>query len=135
MTTWIESSYCANGACVQLGWRRSTRCSSGGCVEVAHEDDQVLMRDSKLGEASPVIEFTPSEWTEFAAAAPGWDRVNAVVAGGVRLTNTHMIESHDPVCITDYALRHLHFTWDEWDAFVAGAKDGEFTVATLSRAT
>lgn len=48
--TWTKSSYSGN---------------NNGCVEVAHLDGQVFVRDSKLGEASPVLAFTPHEWVCF----------------------------------------------------------------------
>jgi len=36
---------------------KSSFCQSDGCVELAFTDDVVLMRDSKIGEDSPVIEI------------------------------------------------------------------------------
>ncbi|RBM19072.1 DUF397 domain-containing protein [Streptomyces sp. PT12] len=60
---WITSSYSeANGNCVELAalngarWTTSSRSSDNGqCVEVARVTDVVAMRDSKLGEQSPVL--------------------------------------------------------------------------------
>jgi hypothetical protein len=46
-------------------WTRSSRCNSDGCVEVASAGAEVLIRDSKLGDASPVLTFTESEWRAF----------------------------------------------------------------------
>lgn len=48
-------------------WRKSSLSSGGdNCVEVAFaEDGNIGVRDSKLGPASPVLEFTPSEWDAF----------------------------------------------------------------------
>lgn len=46
-------------------WRRSSRCDSGSCVEVAQDGDTVLIRDSKLGDDSPVLTFTREEWGAF----------------------------------------------------------------------
>ena len=44
-------------------WRKSTYSfSNGNCVEVA---DGGLIRDSRLGEASPVLSFTPQAWARF----------------------------------------------------------------------
>ncbi|NUP46333.1 MAG: DUF397 domain-containing protein [Catenulispora sp.] len=36
--------------------------NNGGCVEVKVTDDAVLVRDSKLGDDSPVLNFTHFEW-------------------------------------------------------------------------
>jgi hypothetical protein len=50
-------------------WRKSSFSQGHGeCVMVAHlEDGSVLVRDSKLGEASPTLSFTGREWTAFLA--------------------------------------------------------------------
>lgn len=75
MTDWRVSSRCDSSACVQ--WRRSSRCDNVSCVEVrrACESNQcvevhigplgVQLRDSKLGDASPILTFTEDEWREF----------------------------------------------------------------------
>jgi hypothetical protein len=49
---WFKSSYSGN---------------NNGCVEVARLDGQVYVRDSKLGERSPVLGFTSYEWACFVA--------------------------------------------------------------------
>lgn len=48
-------------------WRRSSLSSGGdNCVEVAFAaDGSVGVRDSKRGDASPVLEFTSPEWEAF----------------------------------------------------------------------
>lgn len=46
-------------------WVRSSRCGSAACVEVALVDGQVHVRDSKLGNASPVLVFGVEEWSAF----------------------------------------------------------------------
>ena len=56
-------------------WRRSSLCVNSGCVEVAlsavlrdgDDLDGILVRDSKLGDASPILSFTPEEWAAFIA--------------------------------------------------------------------
>ena len=50
-----------------LIWVKSSYSSgSQGCVEVADlADGGKAVRDSKLGEASPVLVFTAQEWTAF----------------------------------------------------------------------
>lgn len=55
-------------------WVKSKFCSGGSCVEVAPADDAVLLRDGKLGDASPVLTIGRADWTEFLAAVPKLDR-------------------------------------------------------------
>lgn len=55
----------SNGNCVEVasGFRTSSYGGSNGdCVEVA---SGVLVRDTKRGEDSPVLRFTPAAWQEF----------------------------------------------------------------------
>jgi Domain of unknown function (DUF397) len=47
---WFKSSYSAD---------------KGNCVEVAHVADGVAVRDTKHGDGSPVLVFTPAEWAAF----------------------------------------------------------------------
>jgi hypothetical protein len=49
-------------------WRKATASvGSGACVQIGTRTntDRVAIRDSKLGESSPVLVFTASEWTAF----------------------------------------------------------------------
>jgi hypothetical protein len=46
-------------------WRKSSYCSNGTCIEVAKQDDQYLIRDSKNPDIAP-LRFTTDEWTAFA---------------------------------------------------------------------
>ena len=52
---------------MNLRWVRVSRCDHGQCVEVARGPDGVYVRDSKLGDASPVLGFTNAEWEAFVA--------------------------------------------------------------------
>ena len=66
--TWRRSSYCANGACLEVGaeWTSSSTCSAGSCVECCAPDENVvLVRDSKLGEDSPILALPSATWREF----------------------------------------------------------------------
>ena len=49
---WITSSYSA---------------AQAQCVEVANLAGHRLVRDSKLGDASPVLAVSPDEWSAFTA--------------------------------------------------------------------
>jgi Domain of unknown function (DUF397) len=66
-TDWEASSFSfANGNCVKWRfWRKSSYSSANGqCLEVRRG---VQVRDSKLGEDSPVLSFTAGAWAEFLA--------------------------------------------------------------------
>jgi len=67
---WRKSSYSTfNGSCVEASarWQKSSHCAGGECLEVATAGS-VLVRDSKLGDASPVLSFTRAEWAGFTSA-------------------------------------------------------------------
>jgi hypothetical protein len=49
-------------------WRKSSHSGNNGCVEVAYDDDQVAVRDSK-DPSGPMLLFTPHEWRAFLAGA------------------------------------------------------------------
>lgn len=63
---WRRSSYCANGACLEVGadWTRSSYCASGSCVECRANARVVFVRDSKLDD-SPVLAFPVETWRRF----------------------------------------------------------------------
>lgn len=52
-------------------WIKSTfsEAPQRECVELAAVDGWIGMRDSKLGEASPILTFTPTELKAFLAGA------------------------------------------------------------------
>jgi len=51
----------------QVAWRKSSRSNGGGgaCVEVAQVAEATGVRDSKLGDASPVLPFSSNAWSSF----------------------------------------------------------------------
>ena len=62
---WQKSSYsCANGGCVEVGWRTSSYCAGGPCVQVAAAPERVLVRDSKDPEGPALAVPTPA-WRSF----------------------------------------------------------------------
>ncbi|WP_163511171.1 DUF397 domain-containing protein [Fodinicola acaciae] len=54
-----------------ISWRKSSRSNGNGsssCVQISDTlAGRTLVRDSKLGEASPVLVFAPAEWRTFVA--------------------------------------------------------------------
>jgi Domain of unknown function (DUF397) len=85
--TWQKASFCSSdgcvqiafskssfssgqGNCVEVGWGKSSFSSGNGgaCVEAGEGAcGMIHVRDSKLGDASPVLDFTPDEWDAFTA--------------------------------------------------------------------
>lgn len=52
-----------------LEWHRPGCGAAGACVEIANlPEGGVAIRDSKSGDASPVLTFTKDEWDTFTAA-------------------------------------------------------------------
>jgi len=52
-------------------WRKSSRSGSntdGQCVEAKQADLVVQVRDSKLGDGSPILVATPADWRGFLSA-------------------------------------------------------------------
>ena len=47
-------------------WRKATKSNNNGaCAQVRAAEGMVQLRDSKLGEASPILDFTSAEWSAF----------------------------------------------------------------------
>lgn len=54
------------------GWRKSTRSSSqgnGDCVEARKSEGAYQVRDSKLGESSPIFDLSAQEFVSVLRAA------------------------------------------------------------------
>ena len=67
---WRKASYSnPSGCCLEAAFRKSTYsfCNSNCAEAAALRDGTILVRDSNLGEASPVLEFTPAAWSAFLA--------------------------------------------------------------------
>lgn len=105
-------------------WFTSSRSNNGNqCVEVRFDGDAVLIRDSKYRRnpanrtaEEPIITVTASLWTSF---------INLLNSG--RSHNELIVQT----CADGSAtLRHgditLSYTPEEWDAFIAGVRAGEF---------
>lgn len=47
-------------------WIKASRSASGGsCVQLRTREGDVEVRDSKAGESSPILRFTPAEFAAF----------------------------------------------------------------------
>ncbi|MEV0698849.1 DUF397 domain-containing protein [Saccharopolyspora sp. NPDC050389] len=69
--SWRKSSRSnGTGNCVEVGWR-SYSAANGSCVEIGQGVDLVGLRDSKLGDASPVLAVSRARWADFVAAVKG----------------------------------------------------------------
>ena len=51
-----------------LTWKKSSRSMAGQCVEVATQDGEILVRDSK-NPSGPVLAYTAGEWRAFLEGA------------------------------------------------------------------
>lgn len=51
-------------------WRKSSHSDGGNgdCVEVASAFDNMLVRDSKLADTSPILQFSALSWHVFTSA-------------------------------------------------------------------
>jgi hypothetical protein len=122
---WRTSSFCHQGSCVEVGWTSSSLCAGGDCVQVRHDDDVVYVRDSKLGDDSPVQEWPLTYW-EFLC--------DAIVADLPRFSGFRKLD--DGGCV-ELRWAHIHpapliFDAGEWKAFVLGVRAGEFDREKLS---
>jgi len=123
---WIKSSFCDNsGSCVEVQFIKSSFCNADGCVEVGHTDGNVLLRDSKLGDRSPVLVFPGDEWDQLLADWREGRQLSSIDGSlsCVRMLNGHLVFMHPTAT---GVLETLHFDEVESAAFGAGVLAGEF---------
>ncbi|NNH75659.1 DUF397 domain-containing protein [Nocardia uniformis] len=119
------------------GWYKTTRSNGATqCVEVRFDSpNSVRIRDSKfrrhpdnIGRAEPTLTVAPAEWRDFLAVVTN----RASDSHDAVLTATH---AGDVVVMTSTLTTvSLSFTVEEWEAFLAGARDGEFDIEVNSAA-
>jgi hypothetical protein len=123
----------ATSRSVFTGWFTSTRSNNGNqCVEVCFDGDAVLIRDSKYRRdpasrpaEEPIIIVTASEWTSFLdTLAP-----RRTHSDPTAITTTVADAGHTTLRCGDITLT---YTPEEWTAFLAGVRDGEFNRADVS---
>jgi hypothetical protein len=73
MDTWRKSTYSATGNCVEAGtWRKASySVHNGGCVGAGTGPGVVGVRDTQLGQDSPVLEVSPAAWARFTGSLKG----------------------------------------------------------------
>ncbi|MGI5125239.1 DUF397 domain-containing protein [Pseudonocardia sp. CA-107938] len=104
------------------GWFTSSFSNGGNeCVEVRFDGDDVLVADSKQHGRGPEIRFARAAWDAFVAAVVG----GGAPAGG----DLAVVPGADGgrALVASTGVR-LEFTAREWAAFVAGARNGEFSL-------
>ena len=72
---WRRSSYCANGACLEMAWTASSYCANGSCLEARCDHGVVSVRDNKLGGGadSPILGYSAESWRAFLAGVKAGD--------------------------------------------------------------
>nr|WP_075849331.1 DUF397 domain-containing protein [Saccharomonospora sp. CUA-673] len=116
-------------------WRKSTRSQGqNDCVEITDEvRGSVGVRDSKLGDASPVLAVTVEQWRLFRASVrAGRGRRRPAVDGAHRARGDHLPAWAGPHGLAPAPPRHgrraaLHCR--QRDAFLAGLDAGELGVS------
>lgn len=66
--SWRKSSRSENANnCVEVrGWHKSSRSANGNnCVEVSDSLETIAIRDSKLGDRSPILSVGLDQWRAF----------------------------------------------------------------------
>lgn len=124
-----------------LAWRTSSYSqNNAACVDVAVDAGTVYVRDTKDHGCGPVIRFSHSEWQTFLDIVTGASNASHDV---VELVNDQRLTAHANGRTETTAwhlqeragVRELHYTKGEWDAFVLGAANGEFSVSSTESAT
>lgn len=107
-----------------IAWRRSSKCTLGSCVEVAITPTTVFVRDTKQCDLDdqPIVAIDRAAWPEFVDAIEhNYTEIN-VDGIAVALSETGLATVVDTQRSTA-----LQFDRDEWNAFLGGAIDGEFS--------
>jgi hypothetical protein len=104
---WIKSSFSSDTA---------------NCVEVANVDGEIFMRDSKLGDKSPLLRFGITSW---------WRFIDPIVYKKDPRQVTREPDGSVVVATSERSAR-LRYTAGEWLAFEYGVRQGELDPEKLS---
>lgn len=87
---------------IERPWEKSfaSEPNGGSCVEVELGSEEISVRDTKLGEESPVLRFTPDEWEAHLLAvkagqhdlAGGKSKVALLASAISSLSDAEMVE-------------------------------------------
>lgn len=124
----------------RLVFRTSSHSGNGAnCVDVALHAAGATMRDTKDDADGAELHFGHSQWAAFLDEVIN-DRPSA--NGAVTVTRGHRELSYGARRVTATWHVHavagdvvLHYTEGEWQAFRAGAADGEFSQSALTPAS
>jgi Domain of unknown function (DUF397) len=106
-------------------WRKSSYSTgTGNCVEIARTVGGMDMRHSKRPDAG-TISFPLDMWTAFVHDARNGSADTNGVAAITKVGTDTLVTSL-------VATVELRFDEGEWSAFLAGAADGEFDLATAN---
>lgn len=126
---WRTSSYTNGNNCVEIavagGWRTSTYTEGNNCVEIAPGSaGNVYLRHSKKRDTGTIV-LSAVDWAAFVDAACE-RRVGSIGAITVSTDGTDTLVTRQS---DGFVLRYDE---GEWEAFVAGALDGEFSLGALA---
>lgn len=110
-------------------FKSSFSASSSNCVEVAFDGDMVLVRDDKYNgpaDLQPIITVPLAEWAAFLDLVAG----NEIPRGGIAIPD--IATDRRGIVVSDAVGTSLEFTPNEWTAFVAGIRVGEFLPASAA---
>jgi len=128
----------ANGACIEVAHvpadMQSSSSYNGSCVQIGHEGGEVLIQDSK--NPGPHLHIPAFYWPSILAAFR--DDVFPVT-GPLHVTRRHC---HVSVGKENWPVNYLFqvdgdstvltYTPPEWDAFIAGVRNGEFDLMEVA---
>ncbi|MFB4280817.1 DUF397 domain-containing protein [Nonomuraea sp. MTCD27] len=114
----------------KTAWRKSSFCNgAAACVEVSPlPDGGVAVRDSKLGDDSPVLRVPAADWTAFVEAV----KYGLLGALGGLVMCRRVGENAWSVWLASDVETALDFTEGEMSSFWKGIQDDEFDLGTLS---
>jgi hypothetical protein len=96
------------------------------CVAVELDGDRVLVTDTKLGAASPVLAFTPLEWASLLLRLVRGDDIDDE-QDSITVDLDRAVWVHGFVALV--------FTPAEWSAFLARVESGGLDVGALAGGT
>lgn len=112
---------------VRRWFKSSFSRSTSNCVEVSHDADAVLIRDSKYdGDPinQPIIGVAAQFWAVFLENATAGVNTSATES----LPAIHRDPDTGNTSVQTAAGTRLIYTSQEWAAFLAGIRAGEFTL-------